>query len=665
MRRTFEKSLCKCPRCVAKRRIRFLTLSGVCLVTAAGCYILVAHTKPVAPPSLNMPEASTEEATSNPSATPQGDPVSLASAQPATSWKQQDTDTTQGNLAEDGFSTGSTEPTRNLTPPDGSRNRIALHSPDPIGEAPMPHTNGWQTVPLAGASKSTSEVYVQGTSQSDVAKVAATPAESSPGTTFGEPTVHPTAETSLRKDGEAVFLDHSPDPYELLPSWLRKMEQKSNETSLMGNKLVLQIRGDPESIAAARSTTLVADPKSDMPKSVAPGVNTNREPVVAQIEPSDSTPGMASSKNFDSAATAAISPSPANAVTATGEETNLASRNKANEAVASEIAPGPTFGEATVHPVAETILRKDGEAAVFMAPSSDPYELFPRWLKEMQQKSDENSLGGNELVLQNQRNSGGGSKETNLASRSKPDEALVSGNPESAQAVPSELKERGPKPAQTSARLLASPESKTVKQDPVGEWQKPRGYITVESEPEAPRNPGTEDHPPKSQQHSLRIKDYSLQVQDRPLTGRDYPVKALDHPLKVPDHPSDPDEKSGDLRRFASAFLQTDQTGTVADQHRFYADSVHFYREGDLSWAGVAAATRRYHQERQNKRYGTGGTAAVTGPVNGGFYVVEQPVTWSRAEGSRLTRGRSVLRLRVVPTNRGGWQITSIEEIGK
>ena len=125
------------------------------------------------------------------------------------------------------------------------------------------------------------------------------------------------------------------------------------------------------------------------------------------------------------------------------------------------------------------------------------------------------------------------------------------------------------------------------------------------------------------------------------------------------------EEKSGDLRRFALAFLQTDQTGNIAEQHRFYADSVHFYREGDLSWSGVAAATRRYHQERQNKRYGTEGSAAVTGPIDGGFYVVEQPVSWSRKEGSRQIRGKSVLRLRVVPTGRGDWRITSIDEIGQ
>ncbi len=164
----------------------------------------------------------------------------------------------------------------------------------------------------------------------------------------------------------------------------------------------------------------------------------------------------------------------------------------------------------------------------------------------------------------------------------------------------------------------------------------------------------------------LRLLDLAGIGPDRRLTGQEYPSSQVqDHPLKSSDKPTKAEGKSGDLRRFALAFVQTDQTDNVADQHRFYADSVHFYREGDLSWSGVAAATRRYHQERQNKRYGTEGTAAVTGPVDGGFYIVEQPVSWSRKEGSRQIRGKSVLRLRVVPTGRGDWRITSIDEIGQ
>ncbi|MBV9645401.1 MAG: hypothetical protein JO334_17725 [Verrucomicrobia bacterium] len=134
------------------------------------------------------------------------------------------------------------------------------------------------------------------------------------------------------------------------------------------------------------------------------------------------------------------------------------------------------------------------------------------------------------------------------------------------------------------------------------------------------------------------------------------------HPAKAVG-PAKSHDESTDLQRFAFDFLQTGRTGSVADQHRFYADSVHFYREGDLSWAGVAAAIRRYHQEKQNKQYQAAGLAVVKGPVNGGFYVVDQPVSWTRTDGSRLTRGRSMLHLRVVSTGRGSWKITSIEEV--
>jgi hypothetical protein len=136
------------------------------------------------------------------------------------------------------------------------------------------------------------------------------------------------------------------------------------------------------------------------------------------------------------------------------------------------------------------------------------------------------------------------------------------------------------------------------------------------------------------------------------------------YPVNGDDHAKSHDE-STDLQRFAFDFVRSGQTGSVADQHRFYADSVHFYGEGDLSWAGVAAAIRRYHKEKQNMRYETAAAAGVKGPVDGGFYVVDQPVSWSRMDGSRLTRGRSMLHLRVVSTGRGIWKITSIEEVGQ
>jgi len=611
MRRRFEKSRCKCPRCVVKRRIRFVTLSGVCITIAAGCYILVDHSKHAAPPSLNTQEALADEPASDASAIPKGnwEQVSRALAEPATSGKEQDIETAQESSVANGVSTGTLELKKNLTPPDASRNRGALPSSNPIAEAPMPHTHGWQTVPLADPSKSASEIDVQEPSQPGGAKVAAVPVESSPGSTFGEPTVHPAAETGLRKDGEDVLMAYGSDPYELLPRWLREIQQKLDKTSLSGNELVLQNQenagGVPESIAAPGSPTLVGDPKSDIPESKT--VDSDREPIVAQSATPNSTPEAASGETMASADTG----------------------------VAATAAAFPAPAQAETIPAETADTGKDGTPEnVATVKSSDLDKPLPPQPKD-------------------------------LASRSKPDEALASGSAGSAQNVANEGKERDPKPAETSASLFASLESNSVMRSPAEERRKPSGYITIESKPEAPQNPGTQDHPSKLQNHPVRVQDHSQKVQDRRLTAEEYPAKAPDQPLKAPDKPSKPEEKSGDLRRFALAFLQTDQTGNVADQHRFYADSVHFYREGNLSWAGVAAATRRYHQERQNKRYGTEGTAAVKGPVDGGFYVVEQPVSWSRKEGSRQIRGKSVLRLRVVPTNRGDWRITSIDEIGQ
>jgi hypothetical protein len=94
-RRIFVKSICKCRRCVAKRRIRFLTVLGICIAMAAGCYVLVDHSKPGVPPSSNAQEAPAEEPTLDANAIPEGKPkpLSMAATQPGTSWKQQDTKT--------------------------------------------------------------------------------------------------------------------------------------------------------------------------------------------------------------------------------------------------------------------------------------------------------------------------------------------------------------------------------------------------------------------------------------------------------------------------------------------------------------------------------------------------------------------------------------------
>jgi hypothetical protein len=121
---------------------------------------------------------------------------------------------------------------------------------------------------------------------------------------------------------------------------------------------------------------------------------------------------------------------------------------------------------------------------------------------------------------------------------------------------------------------------------------------------------------------------------------------------------------AGDLRRFAANYVRDQEKDNVASQARYYAGSVHFYGEGDLSWTRIAAATRRYHQNSRQRRYNIS-PASVRGPVDGGFWIVEQPYTWSKSDGTRVQTGRSVLRMRVIPWGRGDFKITSIEEVGK
>lgn len=130
-------------------------------------------------------------------------------------------------------------------------------------------------------------------------------------------------------------------------------------------------------------------------------------------------------------------------------------------------------------------------------------------------------------------------------------------------------------------------------------------------------------------------------------------------------HESRSQDVSENLQRFASDFVRANQNDNVAEQHRYFADSVHFYSEGDLSLAGVVAATSRHHREERTKRSEVTGPAVASGPVNGGFFVIEQPVRWTQSQGSKVTQGRSVLRLRVVPIDHGAWKITSIDEVDR
>jgi hypothetical protein len=181
-----------------------------------------------------------------------------------------------------------------------------------------------------------------------------------------------------------------------------------------------------------------------------------------------------------------------------------------------------------------------------------------------------------------------------------------------------------------------------------------RGYITVESKIAPPRtSPGT--HVQKLAQPWPYVKQTPLALRQNFANGPDNPVEGRGQ--------ADKGLPSGELQRFALDFVQTDMSRNVASEHRFYAESVRFFNEGNLSWSGVAAATRRYQQD--NKQFQVAGRPVVKGPVNGGFYVVDQPVSWSQKNGSSFLHGRSVLRLRVLATGKAGWKITSIEEVSR
>src|SRR5271165_1480206 len=153
MRGKFEKSVCKCPRCVAKRRIRFFAWSGVCIALGAGCYILVSHSVASGPAtSLNAPETAAERPPSEASDIPLGNQKSVARtlARLETSWKQADTQSAHESLLGDA-SEGSLEPRKSLTPP-GSRSRAAFPPSSSFGESKIPHTKAWYTVLLADPS---------------------------------------------------------------------------------------------------------------------------------------------------------------------------------------------------------------------------------------------------------------------------------------------------------------------------------------------------------------------------------------------------------------------------------------------------------------------------------------------------------------------------------
>ncbi|MBV8414707.1 MAG: hypothetical protein JO251_05795 [Verrucomicrobia bacterium] len=654
MRRIFDKSRCKCPRCVGKRRIQFLALFGSCIAVAAGCYFLVHHSEPGAPPTLNQQEALAEEPIPDVNVIlgRKAQPLSIAATQLGAVWKEQDNKNAVDSPPKKGVSAGSREQSESLTLPERDRDLSENRSSKLVGEVPMSHATGWQTVVPSEVPKSPPKVDLQREPQPDGEKVAATAAQSSP----------------------------EPPNSELLVQ-----NQKSATT-------------DPVSGAPAIAATPGTDSKSNASKPDKPEEDTGHSPEVAESELAGKQPEPPSGET-------------SNVVTPSSIAQRITDPSFAGSAFAATVNVPPTPSNREVAAVGaadsrEAGVNKNGVEAVKAAPSN-PDGLLSQWLVESLRKPAETSLNGNELLAQNQEvaESEMPGKQPEPPSRKTSEVAAPSSVAQSiadprfagpaivattsvspalsnghvvgvGAAEPREKKNPEnvalAKTSGPAAALVASLGNNTSGEVPALEPRKPRGYITIKSAPEEAQNQEAEDHPPKPRDHLLKTQNHPSNVEDYPSKALGHSEKPQDQPPNVRDYfsntqdrPSKPPDTSGDLRRFASSFLQSDQTGNIADQHRFFADSVHYYHEGDLSWAGVAAATRRYHQERQNRRYGVEGAATVKGPVNGGFYVVEQPVSWSRSEGSRVTRGRSVLRLRVVPTDRNGWKITSIEEIGQ
>jgi hypothetical protein len=233
---------------------------------------------------------------------------------------------------------------------------------------------------------------------------------------------------------------------------------------------------------------------------------------------------------------------------------------------------------------------------------------------------------------------------------------------------------------ETAAPIASAPSNPTKTMEAIQRPGTPISKIAIispkqasKAEPATPRRP--EASPPTNKHFSVGVvskagvSSAEISSSEESKSRRSSPA-AEANPATAPtrktdDRNSQSRDLTENLQRFASDFVRANQDDNFAEQHRFFAESVHFYREGDLSLAGVEAATRRYRREQLSKRSEVTEPAAATGPVNGGFFVIDQPVRWTQSQGTKVKQGRSVLRLRVVPIDHGSWKITSIDEVGK
>jgi hypothetical protein len=77
MRRMFEKPRCKCPRCIARRRSRYLVISGVCTAIAVGYFAVAEYQQAVPDLSLEGDKGPADEPSSDRASIPRGNSGSV------------------------------------------------------------------------------------------------------------------------------------------------------------------------------------------------------------------------------------------------------------------------------------------------------------------------------------------------------------------------------------------------------------------------------------------------------------------------------------------------------------------------------------------------------------------------------------------------------------
>src|SRR5262249_9388401 len=234
----------------------------------------------------------------------------------------------------------------------------------------MSHATGWQTVVPSEVPKSPPKVDLQKEPQPDGEKVAATAAQSSPEPPNSELPIHASREPGVNKNsGEAVRADPS-NPDGLLSQWLteslRTVREKSVETSLDGNELLVQNQEsattDPASGAAAIVATAGTDSKSNASESDRPEEDTDHSPEVAESELAGKQPEPPSGET-------------SNVVPPSSVAQRITDRSFADSAFAARVNVPPTSSNREVAAVGaadslEAGVNKNGADAVKAAPSN-------------------------------------------------------------------------------------------------------------------------------------------------------------------------------------------------------------------------------------------------------------------------------------------------------